>query len=792
VTEDHYLVVGTMEPEGLLVFDLHAGGPPERFVWPVPFVPFDMAPRDGGGVFVLDRENRRYWELDRSLAVVSRHASPGATPPASDFQPTEGGVHAPDAGPRWTVPAEADAVVVGEPGWGGAGDPIAIETAADGTVLILLRDDAGGPTSVATYRAGAPVGTPAPTAGPDLSVIGHDVAFVAVEDPLGPDESADDRSGYVGCILVADQGGDQSFMFRLALWPAGPFLLMLERYFPMRLFGGKALVGSGGEAYYDFQDRWLPLVEQPRRRYEPDGTVFTDVMDGGEPGCVWHRLMLDGCLPLETTVRVWSAADDDRDAVVHAPRWRQEPSIYARGDGPELPAVPPDPTGVHRTWELLFQRAKGRFARLRIELVGSSRATPRIRAVRVYFPRFSYMERYLPAVYREEDASASFLDRFLANLEGINTVIEDRVAAAQTLFDVRTVPSDAVDWLAHWFELALDPAWDESKRRLLIGHAMEFFQWRGTMRGLQTVLSLTLEEEPDPDLFSDAPSACARRTRIVELYQAKVTPGVALGDPTAAAAPPPPSGRWRPADGADTLDEGYLQALRAAGIEPDPGERYPVIEPSDPGDGVVADRAAVWRDYSVGSFGFTPSFDPADLPLWQGFLARRYGKVSALNQAYQLTGADALVSFDQVELFSELPSREPALTDWFQFQTVVLPSSRTSHRFRVLLPVSARTRTAVDVRGSFEQNQELELARRLVELEKPAHTVFDVKFYWEAFRVGEARLGLDTLVDLGGRSPNLLSGAVLDHAYVGESVLVSATQEIEAIRGPLLDEGTYR
>ena len=75
------------------------------------------------------------------------------------------------------------------------------------------------------------------------------------------------------------------------------------------------------------------------------------------------------------------------------------------------------------------------------------------------------------------------------------------------------------------------------------------------------------------------------------------------------------------------------------------------------------------------------------------------------------------------------------------------------------------------------------LAHRVVELEKPAHTTFDVRFYWDAFRVGEARLGLDTIADLGSRSPDLLVDAVLGASHLGASRLADPTTASAATGG---------
>ena len=751
-----------------------------------------MAPRPNGGLWILDRaadeadpDHARYWALDRYFRVIVQDQPETTLTPlqVDDFQPKTGPIR---QKPGRTFPLGISLEMASPLA---VRFPVALEALPDGSVLILESDPALAYSVVYRYRFGEVLGEqslefgleafidqePTPEHPQPEALQGYDLAFIPNRSP---------GAGRVtGTLYIVASDSNQAFAFRLEADDDLFALDLVDQYLPLRRFSGKALVAYRGTVYYDLGQRWMPLVEQPRPRYEPKGVLTTDFFDGKEPDCTWHRLFLDGCIPPGAEVRLESRAANDA-TLLSTKSWQAEPRLHRRATGAETPYYQPFHPNVARkegtgTWELLFQRAEGRYLQLRLTLRGTGRNTPRLHALRAYYPRFSYLEAYLPAVYREDAPSASFLDRFLANVEGTYTVTEGRIAEAQTLFDVRTVPSEYLDWLAGWFGLLLEPTWEEFRRRLFIKHAMELFAQHGTPAGLIRMIRLATDPCPDDSLFEEDIEACSTGAcvqghrfdvRIVEQFLTRSAPGVIYGDPTDLAGPrlTISSAPWTPDQGAVPLHQQYQSFLKkhygtVNALNTAWGATYSafaevLLSPVRPAHATQADD---WRQFVTNELGFTyAEVTSTDTPHYQAFLARRYRQIDRLETAYQRT----YTTFDQVSLPGEddFPDSGPRLYDWIQFVSLVLPIRRNAHHFTVLVPINAGEDPET-------QQRELDLVQRIVEVEKPAHAYFEVKPYWALFRVGEARLGLDTLLGVGSR----FAAVLLGRSYLAEGYLTA-------------------
>ena len=546
VTRDHFLVVGSVAPAGLVVFDLHGGGPPSWLAWPeeLPFAPFDISAGADGSLWILGRSldmtEARLWRLDSTFRLMPLRAG---TTELSNAQP--------DFTPH-DVSSSGDAKSIrfplGQSLMNGSpievDDPIAIEALPDGSTLVLGLSDTADYSVVHRFsRDGEHLGQFDLEGGilervlSDPRVIAHDFAFVATTGDRPCDEVE-------GTLTIVVSNGNQALAFGLSAFRDQWRLTLEPEYLPLRRFSGKALVRGPAAAFYDIRERWYPVTAQPRRRYAERASVDGLIFDGKEPGCVWHRIVLDACIPEGSTVEVWTRAADERDRLGELD-WKIEPVPYLRRDGAEIPLHEPWSDSESQrpgtgTWELLLQAARGRWIEVRLSLAGDGRVSPRIRALRAYFPRFSYLRQFLPAVYREEPTSANFLDRYLANAEGMFAAIEARIAQAESLFDSRTAPPAYLDWLAAWFGATLDDEWDERRRRLFLANAALLFRWRGTRIGMRAAVRLAMDPCPDDSIFdelrderaSSPTGAGGQQVRIVERFRYRDLPGVLIGDPT--------------------------------------------------------------------------------------------------------------------------------------------------------------------------------------------------------------------------------------------------------------------
>ncbi len=100
---------------------------------------------------------------------------------------------------------------------------------------------------------------------------------------------------------------------------------------------------------------------------------------------------------------------------------------------------------------------------------------------------------YLPAFFQENDFLGRFLLPFERHMDGLSAIL-DRMA---TVFDPFRTDPDFLPWLAQWVALILDPEWDEAKRRELIAKAVDLYRHRGTVRGLKEYLKIYTGLEPE-------------------------------------------------------------------------------------------------------------------------------------------------------------------------------------------------------------------------------------------------------------------------------------------------------
>ena len=242
-------------------------------------------------------------------------------------------------------------------------------------------------------------------------------------------------------------------------------------------------------------DSLASLSADPPAQFFPVGSYLSQPLDSKLYRCQWHRVVLNGKIPLGTSVTVCTYTNEvrlaaDEVAVLGSEAWQTNLTAAGPVDG---------------EWDCLVLSGGGRFLWLRLELTGSGSTSPVLESVKIEFPRIS-LSRYLPAVFGEDPTASNFTDRFLGLFDTPFREIERQIDDQASLFDPLSAPAvpdrksgvDFLSWLASWIGVNLNRQTPIEQRRRLLDEAGKGFPIRGTRYGLwQKLLSflgMTLSE----------------------------------------------------------------------------------------------------------------------------------------------------------------------------------------------------------------------------------------------------------------------------------------------------------
>jgi len=302
----------------------------------------------------------------------------------------------------------------------------------------------------------------------------------------------------------------------LADWNVGPFVHGFE-----------------STRYYAVGSEMQPLLPLSLNSFAGSGTTDpakVRTIDSGSTQTAWHRVFVEAVIPPRCVVIVWlAAANKPADLTGPAAEWfphvlgsvdpataarlpAQTPCLVWKSIASEVPFAKPmlgeepaqDRQGlfmalVQRTGKAV-RNLRGRFLGVSVQLNGDRRNTPEIAALRVYASRFSYVEHYLPEIYKENtfgpeaDANSDstrrdFFERFVDIFESQLTQIEDRVANAYLVTRPESAPDDSLDWLGGWIGVPPD-SYPPDRRRVHLMETSNLCRERGTIAGIRRAMNV--------------------------------------------------------------------------------------------------------------------------------------------------------------------------------------------------------------------------------------------------------------------------------------------------------------
>lgn len=367
---------------------------------------------------------------------------------------------------------------------------------------------------IATGLSGQRWGLAVDAAGGGLPV-SLDAGGPTFDEPV-PDATDIEVDGE-GAVVVADATGAELRRYSAALDVGDPSMRPLVA----RGYDGRGIVRMPDGSIGFWTAGGVRRAVAAMLRFAARGTVDAEALDAGDYGATWGRVFVDACVPEGASVWVATATTDDEDAPPSEADLADVRRMHCRETGPDAPWLRPSDDDPYETLEAVADGGPGRYLWVRLELRGTIKATPKVRALRVEHPAHGLLRR-MPGAYRRDPETAEFLHRYLGIAHSLLADVERRAEERHVLLDPAATPMEVLPWVASLVGLTLDQRWPEAAQRRMVAEAVCLFATRGTKGGLERMLEICLD------------GVVGHRPVVVELFRVRGQGGGVLGDEGAA------------------------------------------------------------------------------------------------------------------------------------------------------------------------------------------------------------------------------------------------------------------
>ena len=478
---------------------------------PATFTPRALACDAQDHLFVLDTQAGQVRVIDlRQRRILRSQALPPGAVDIAWFDGWLWGLSSPP-GPQpvrlWRMSATRGLQAVDAP-------VAALERAArltfarDGRLFVLQRAHQADASIAEIGRPGAWHAAP------------HEITFAGGVTPfafgsdlvcVGKGCNADDEH-----LVVARRREEDFVRVALGVTPH-PLAYALAEPLTARHYDGLGITATEDGRVVFWTAKGARVATASRLRYQSPGRVTGFRLDSGSHQTVWGRVLLDACIPPNTSIRVHCIVSDDEDEAARVartapmfsttapiaeptqtplPLLAQMPAagtegqtLFRRTDGSEQPWLVESEN--FDTFETPALATTGRYLWLVFDLSGHSRATPKLRGVRAEAPGHDWLRR-LPQLYSRDESMRAFLQHYLAPPAGLEDDLAAQSSDRHALLKPLSVAAAALPWLANWIGLTLDERWSGAAKRTFIKEAAWLFRLRGTVWAVKRMIEIVV------------------------------------------------------------------------------------------------------------------------------------------------------------------------------------------------------------------------------------------------------------------------------------------------------------